>query len=79
MNSTDDYVDIPKAQFAVNGDRSVLTFSAKTDMDFGTVTCHGSDAIGQASQPCTFQIIPKGEAMSLGFPSSHPSLSLTRG
>ena len=60
MNSSNDYVDIPKSQFTTNGDRSVLTFSAKTDMDFGTITCHATDAVGKASPPCTFQIIPKG-------------------
>ena len=60
MNSSNDYVDIPKSQFTTNGDRSVLTFSAKTDMDFGTLTCHATDAVGKANPPCTFQIIPKG-------------------
>ncbi len=61
MNSSKDSVDIPKSQFTSNGDKSVLTFSAKTEMDYGTLTCHASDAVGPASRPCTFQIIPKGD------------------
>jgi len=65
MNSSNDYVDIPKSQFTTNGDRSVLTFSAKTEMDFGTLTCHATDAVGKAAPPCTFQIIPKGELSAL--------------
>lgn len=65
MNSSKDYVDIAKSQYTTQADKSVLTFSAKTDMDFGTYTCQASDAVGQASKPCTFQIIPKGMAKKL--------------
>ena len=54
-------VDFPKSQFTSQKDSSVLAFSAKTDMDFGTtITCLATDAVGQSSQPCTFQIVRKG-------------------
>ena len=54
-------VDFPKSQFTSQKDSSVLAFSAKTDMDFGTtITCLATDAVGQTSQPCTFQIVRKG-------------------
>lgn len=64
MNSSKDYVDIPKSQYTTQADKSVLTFSAKTDMDFGTYTCQATDPVGQASKPCTFQIIPKGKTQA---------------
>ena len=63
MNSTQeaDSVDFPKSQFSAEKNSSVLAFSAKTDMDFGTtITCLATDAVGQTSQPCTFQIVRKG-------------------
>ena len=63
MNSTQEAesVDFPKSQFTSEKDSSVLAFSAKTDMDFGTtITCLATDAVGQTSQPCTFQIVRKG-------------------
>ena len=63
MNSTQesDSVDFPKSQYSTEKNSSVLAFSAKTDMDFGTtITCLATDAVGQTSQPCTFQIVRKG-------------------
>ena len=62
MNSShDSNVDFPKSQFTSEGDKSVLSFSAKTDLDFGTtISCIAVDAVGQASRPCTFQIVQKG-------------------
>lgn len=60
MNSTKDSVDFPKSDFSVDGEKSILTFSAKTDMDFGTVTCNAADQVGPTNNPCTFQIVPKG-------------------
>ena len=63
MNSTQeaDSVDFPKSQFSTEKNSSVLAFSAKTEMDFGTtITCLATDAVGQTSQPCTFQIVRKG-------------------
>ena len=60
MNSTKDSVDFPKSDFTVDGEKSILTFSAKTDMDFGTVTCNAADQVGPTNNPCTFQIVPKG-------------------
>eukprot|EP00093_Oithona_nana_P006064 06064.XXX_25551_35920_1 [CDS] Oithona nana genome sequencing. len=65
MNSTKDSVDFPKSDFSVDGEKSILTFSAKTDMDFGTVTCNAADQVGPTNNPCTFQIVPKGQARSL--------------
>ena len=60
MNSSKDSVDFPKSDFSVEGEKSILTFSAKTDMDFGTVTCSAADQVGPTNNPCTFQIVPKG-------------------
>ena len=65
MNSTKDSVDFPKSDFTVDGEKSILTFSAKTDMDFGTVTCNAADQVGPTNNPCTFQIVPKGSLLHL--------------
>jgi hypothetical protein len=60
LNSSKDFVDFPKSQFTTEGDKSVLSFSAKTDMDYGNVACIGIDSVGRAVKPCTFNVVPKG-------------------
>lgn len=39
---------------------SILTFTPKSEMDFGYLTCSATNQVGTQALPCHFQIIPAG-------------------
>jgi hypothetical protein len=53
--------DIQHAQFTTHGSVSRLTYIAKTDLDYGTMTCLASNEVGESNKPCVFQIVRDGE------------------
>ena len=53
--------DIQHAQFTIDGSTSKLTYIAKTDLDYGTMTCFASNEVGESNKPCIFQIVRDGE------------------
>ena len=52
--------DIQHAQFTTDGSVSRLTYIAKTDLDYGTMTCLASNEVGESNKPCLFQIVRDG-------------------
>ena len=53
--------DIQHAQFTTDGSVSRLNYIAKTDLDYGTMTCLASNEVGESNKPCVFQIVRDGE------------------
>lgn len=38
-----------------------LTYTPKTERDYGTLACWGKNKIGKQIEPCLFQIVPAGK------------------
>jgi len=53
--------DIQNAQFTTDASGSRLTYIAKTDLDYGTMTCFASNEVGESNKPCIFQIVRDGK------------------
>nr|XP_042894831.1 neural cell adhesion molecule 2-like [Parasteatoda tepidariorum] len=49
--------DVP---FVNEGTRSIATVTAKTDYDYGTLTCSSSNGVGIQREPCVFTVITAG-------------------
>ena len=45
-----------------NGSMSVLTFTPTRTLEYGTLMCWSSNAVGQQKEPCVFHIIAAGES-----------------
>ncbi|XP_059607786.1 nephrin-like [Phlebotomus argentipes] len=61
FNSTQfDFLDIPTSVIAFDHARSVAHYLPRTEHDYGTLLCWGSNEIGAQTDPCIFHIIPAG-------------------
>ena len=43
-----------------SGSVSVLQYSPKTELDYGTLVCGATNSVGSSSAPCVFSILPVG-------------------
>ncbi|KAG8192101.1 hypothetical protein JTE90_027748 [Oedothorax gibbosus] len=49
--------DVP---FVSDGTKSTATVTAKTDYDFGTLMCTGTNSVGMQREPCVYTVITAG-------------------
>ncbi len=56
FNNSDENYDIPQMSFTTTRQGSVLTYTPMTEKDYGTLTCWGTNEVGQQQQPCVFQV-----------------------
>lgn len=75
FNSSGESYDIGKDRYAKNGSRSELHYTPVTDQDYGTLTCAGTNEVGEQKQPCTFQIVLAGNAASASSKKSSATLN----
>jgi hypothetical protein len=61
--------DIQHAQFTSDGSVSRLTYIAKTDLDYGTMTCLASNEVGESNKACVFQIVRDGNSFRYPLPA----------
>ena len=47
---------------SVNGTTSVATYSARSELDYGTLLCWAKNAIGWQKTPCVFHIVSAGKS-----------------
>jgi len=47
-----------------NGSRSVLTFTPTRTLEYGTLMCWSSNAVGPQREPCVFHIIAAGKSLA---------------
>lgn len=58
FNSSGDVVDIAESHIASQGLKSSLSYVARTELDYGTLQCWGSNPLGKQKSPCRFRVIP---------------------
>jgi len=59
FNNSANIMDIPKSDIQVYEALSVLSYTPRTELDFGTLICIASNSVGKGS-PCSFTILPIG-------------------
>ena len=42
------------------GTKSIVKYTPKNEMDFGTLICWGSNAVGPGGPPCVYHLLPIG-------------------
>ena len=58
FNSSGDVVDIAENHIASQGLKSSLSYVARTELDYGTLQCWGTNPLGRQKEPCKFRVIP---------------------
>nr|XP_045597283.1 nephrin-like [Procambarus clarkii] len=61
FNSSGDVVDIAENHVATQGLQSSLSYVARTELDYGTLLCWGSNALGRQRKPCAYKVIAAGK------------------
>ncbi|KAK8730855.1 hypothetical protein OTU49_007652, partial [Cherax quadricarinatus] len=61
FNSSGDVVDIAENHVATQGLQSSLSYVARTELDYGTLLCWGSNALGRQKIPCAYKVVPAGK------------------
>ncbi|XP_076268336.1 protein turtle homolog A-like isoform X1 [Rhynchophorus ferrugineus] len=66
FNNSGESFDVHPPRFATSsGNVSELTYTPKSQRDYGTLTCWGSNSIGKQVEPCIFQVVPASKPSPL--------------
>ncbi|KAK7080333.1 hypothetical protein SK128_019382 [Halocaridina rubra] len=60
FNNSGESVEIPKSHIRVLGTYSTVSYTPNTELDYGTLLCWGTNAVGKQKQPCIFHVFPAG-------------------
>lgn len=63
FNNTRESLDIQQSNVrgaADGGPLSVLEYTPRTEMDYGTLLCRARNAVGQQAVACAYQLVPAG-------------------
>lgn len=58
FTNTNGSVDIPTTRFSMDSTRSLLEYTAMTELDYGTFMCWAKNDQGTQAQPCLYHVIP---------------------
>ncbi|KAJ9579668.1 hypothetical protein L9F63_004670, partial [Diploptera punctata] len=65
FNNSGDLAEVPPSRFTSVGSVSQLNYTPVSDMDYGTLACWGSNAVGHQRAPCIFQVVAAGRPFPL--------------
>jgi hypothetical protein len=60
FNSSGEQTDLPAQLHTSETGMSRLNYTPTSDLDYGTISCWGKNAIGLQKSPCIFQIVAAG-------------------
>ncbi|XP_076030186.1 uncharacterized protein LOC143018581 [Oratosquilla oratoria] len=60
FNNSGESVDIPQDHIIAEGSRSSVSYTPMTELDYGTLLCWGTNAVGIQKNPCVFHVFPAG-------------------
>lgn len=60
FNTSGETVEMKNTAVKVDGTRSMVDYTPRTELDYGNLLCWGENSIGVQSHPCTYHIIPAG-------------------
>ncbi|XP_044730222.1 neural cell adhesion molecule 1 [Chrysoperla carnea] len=65
FNNSGDLTEVPPSRFTAEGTISHLNYTPISDMDYGTLSCWGQNAVGHQKSPCVFQVVTAGKPFKL--------------
>ncbi|XP_049877561.1 hemicentin-1-like [Pectinophora gossypiella] len=65
FNNSGEQTEIPPRLYSSHGHTSTLNYTPTTDMEYGTLACFGSNAVGQQKIPCHFNLVAAGRPFPL--------------
>ncbi|XP_071526514.1 nephrin-like isoform X2 [Panulirus ornatus] len=60
FNNSGESVDIPQEHIEVGVSESTVSYTPNTELDYGTLLCWGTNAVGLQRHPCVFHVFPAG-------------------
>lgn len=60
FNNSGEQADVPQHRFTSQGTVSRLNYTPVSDMDYGTLSCWGTNSVGQMKTPCVYQVVAAG-------------------
>ncbi|KAA0195760.1 hypothetical protein HAZT_HAZT011755 [Hyalella azteca] len=60
FNNSGESVKIPQDHVTVSGAHSTVSYTPMTELDYGTLLCWGSNAVGKQRKPCVYHVFPAG-------------------
>ena len=76
FNGTGELTEMAMGSYrtTADGSISILRYTPKSDLDFGTLLCWASNPLGTQAQPCVYNLYAAGKAVSFFFfPSTRPA------
>ena len=61
FNTSSGGMDLSRDSFTNKGSSSLLYYTPKSQMDYGTVLCVASNVVGRQIVPCIYHVIPAGD------------------
>ncbi|XP_076059476.1 nephrin-like [Oratosquilla oratoria] len=58
FNNSAEVVDIPESRYESTRSRSVVAYTPRTHLDFGSLLCWAGNDVGMQKQPCVFHVLP---------------------
>lgn len=60
FNNSGDVAEVPHSRVTSDATVSKLNYTPVADMDYGTLACWGTNAVGRQRSPCIFQVVAAG-------------------
>ena len=61
FNSSTHFATLPPEKFYTDGFMSYASYTPKSEIDYGTLSCWATNEVGLQKRPCVFHVIPAGE------------------
>ena len=65
FNSSTHFATLPPEKFFTDRSMSVASYTPKSEIDYGTLSCWASNEVGDQKRPCIFHVIPAGNAKKM--------------
>lgn len=62
FNNSGDLTVVAASQYTSIGTISQLNYTPVSDMDYGTLSCWGSNTVGNQRNPCVYQVVAAGKS-----------------
>ncbi|KAK8748635.1 hypothetical protein OTU49_015907, partial [Cherax quadricarinatus] len=61
FNNSGESADIPKEHIQPLESGSTVSYTPNNELDYGTLLCWGTNAVGHQRRPCVFHVFPAGK------------------
>ncbi|KAK9497542.1 hypothetical protein O3M35_004243 [Rhynocoris fuscipes] len=60
FNNSGEPAEVPPSRYTASGLGSTLNYTPVSEMDYGTLSCWGTNKVGEQKTPCLYQVIAAG-------------------